>query len=395
MSILANLIPMEFISMDKNATRKRCIHKLFVHNETLHCALERKCRPCCYKIVLYGRPESLSNQRPEQCPRHNFQRVDRTKARNETSFSSDVKHHIGLYDMGQENSILTVGDGDFSFSFALYRMLRSSKASTIVATSHESRASILATYSNIDRAILSQFEDDRQPFTCAAYGIDATSITHLRLLCNSLENRGYNGKFTHILWNFPCVGAPEGKDGQNDVMEANKALVRAFFQAATHVVADSGQIHLTHKTKPPFSQWNIAQIAQEEGWTHQASMVFDLCLYPGYTNKKVLADASFPITDAVTFVFCKTEASRPISIPLSCCIQVTNELLNRIYDQLAISSTVPLRQNRCTLNRKRKKNMQTFDQKKRSRKVSSNGCRSLGKTLLNDTSCPGESLNSV
>lgn len=337
---------MDPIALDENATRKRCIHKLFVHKETLNCAL-RNCRPCSYKIVLYGRSDSFPNQRPEQCPRHvDFRRV-------KGCVDSVTESCIGLYDMKQTNSILTVGDGDFSFSFALYRALRLSKASTIVATSHESRNSILATYPAIDRAVLSQFEDAHPLSNCVAYDIDATSSTHLGSLCNSLKDRGYNGKFTHIIWNFPCVGAPEGKDGQNDAMEANKSLIRSFFQAATHVIASFGQIHLTHKTKPPFSQWNILKIAEEQGWSHHASIVFDRCLYPGYTNKKVLADASFPITDAVTFVFYQRDPVRPFSMVPNCCTQVTNELLSRVYEQMAISSAVPSIQNRSVPNRKR------------------------------------------
>jgi len=121
--------------------------------------------------------------------------------------------------------------------------------------------------------------------------------------------------FDRIVWNFPCVarGIGSGKDGQNEEMEQNKTLVRAFCASAASHLAAGGEVHMTHKTKPPYNHWSIAEQATAEGaLEYSGSVVFDKCNYPPYTNRKALDHKSFPITDAETYVFCKVrEGSAP------------------------------------------------------------------------------------
>ena len=67
-----------------------------------------------------------------------------------------------------------------------------------------------------------------------------------------------------------CVarGLRGGLDGQNAQMEANKRLVREFAAAAAALLADErGEVHLTHKTKPPYSHWGIVHACTGEGAT--------------------------------------------------------------------------------------------------------------------------------
>ena len=67
--------------------------------------------------------------------------------------------------------------------------------------------------------------------------------------------------FECVRWNFPCIGRGlgEGQDGQNSEMEGNKELLRKFALSATRVIAPGGQVHVTHKTKPPYNHWEIAK----------------------------------------------------------------------------------------------------------------------------------------
>ena len=119
---------------------------LYVHRDTLACALGR-CVPCLYKVWPGGRRGLPPNVRPELCPRAR----DAAAARR-----ADARGAVGLYRRGER--VLTVGDGAFTFSLALSRLLARSRAAAaadaadagaeraparapMVFTSHESRES--------------------------------------------------------------------------------------------------------------------------------------------------------------------------------------------------------------------------------------------------------------
>ncbi|GLE05247.1 hypothetical protein PINS_up014247 [Pythium insidiosum] len=290
----------------------RSVDKLHVHPDTLSCALLQRCRPCCYKIVLHSRPGLLPNQRPEMCPRMAA-----------TTAPAKRKRVIGLYDAQHVKRILTVGDGNFSFSLALARALQTDGDKDdpveLVVTSHESRESVVETYPDGER-ILSELAS--MSHVTVHHGIDATDAAQMCAL----------GVFDRVLWNFPCVRVPRGQDGQNEEMELNKALLSAFFgHVAAMLTPGRGQVHVTHKTKPPYSQWGIEALAEAKGLAHVRSVVFDRCLYPGYSNKKVLSRGSFPIWDSQTFVFAPATHEDDATVDLT---PVTTELLEKVYLRL-------------------------------------------------------------
>ncbi|POM79987.1 Hypothetical protein PHPALM_2229 [Phytophthora palmivora] len=257
----------------------RDLHLLHVHRDTLRCALTR-CIACCYKIVLHNRPGLLPNVRPEMCLR-----MAKTKAieDQETSPSTETSgHRIGLYDASQVKRILTVGDGNFSYSLALARALGPDSGVQLVTTSHESKKTVLDTYPDGEK-ILEELH--AMPHVTVQHELDATDAEQMKNL----------GQFDRVIWNFPCVRAPRGEDGQNQEMEINKKLLNDFFAHVAQILTPMGEVHVTHKTKKPFGQWGIENIAKSNMLRHQQSVVFDRCLYPGYSNKKVLSKGSFPI----------------------------------------------------------------------------------------------------
>ena len=277
---------------------------LYVHRETLECALSEKgCIACLYKLSPDGKFGDMSfpaNVRPELCPR--------------VAGATDAVLDSGIYWSKEvrPQRVLTCGDGDFTFSLSLttnelYRKRRKKGGGVLrlVATSHETRESVLKTYGDPAVNTLQQLEENG---AMVLNGIDATKLHEV------LEIRT-GEKFDRIIWNFPCIGQglSAGADGQSSEMEANKTLVKDFFRSAAQLLSPEGEVHVAHKTIEPFSWWQMPQLGRESdsGLDLACSLVFDRALFPGYVNRKALHKKSFPSHDAQIYVFKSNPSETP------------------------------------------------------------------------------------
>jgi len=103
-------------------------------------------------------------------------------------------------------------------------------------------------------------------------------------------------------------------------MEFNKQLIRDFVGntvASQLLDKTDGEIHMLHKTKPPFNQWHIETVAleglgakgddgddnDERSLEYKGRIAFDRCLMPPYVPRKALDKKSFTCHDACTYVF--------------------------------------------------------------------------------------------
>lgn len=179
--------------------RERDTKGLHVLRSTLRCA-HGGCVPCSYKLVLHAPPAPAAvalqqNQRPEMCPRAAL-----TAAPAPTP--GDPRRRCGLYD--DRMHVLTVGDGDFSFSLALARALcpegggGPAGGGGLVATSHESAASVLSVYPNAAETLA----ELKRRGVAVFHDVDATDLQST-LPAHSLPQ---GGAFHRVVWNFPCVG---------------------------------------------------------------------------------------------------------------------------------------------------------------------------------------------
>lgn len=258
--------------------------------------------PCCYKMVLHappGWPALIPNQRPEMCPRASLQAAPQ---------SAGSRRRCGLYD--DRMKILTIGDGDFSFSLALARALypatadssdRAAASGHLVATSHESEQSVLRVYPNAAETLA----ELRSRGVTVHHNVDATDLQSTLPQCAEQAPV----RFDRIIFNFPCIGRglEAGHDGQNSEMEANKQLVRQFCCSAARLVSpqhvnirrvgekrvhngEGGEVHITHKTKPPYNHWGIVPLATnaQSGLVWKGAVIFDRCSYRPYINRKAL-----------------------------------------------------------------------------------------------------------
>lgn len=273
-------------------------YELYIHKDTLDCAYSNLCIPCFYKIFPFYKNKNIKNQRPEMCPR-----------------SKNKQLNKGLYDSNL--TILTVGDGDFSFSKSLCEgllLLSSSPSSSsnndnnnnnrinMVASSYESYETVTSVYPNAQENITSLISNG----ITVLHNVDSTLLENVPVL------QQYRNSFDIIVWNFPCKRAEGGADAQVNDIEDNKNLLRGFFLSSqqflkinsnsnSNSLLDSSrlsEIHITHKTIEPFCWWNITNLAKEYNYYCDGAMIFDRYLYPGYVNRKALDKKSFPFNDA-------------------------------------------------------------------------------------------------
>lgn len=83
-------------------------------------------------------------------------------------------------------------------------------------------------------------------------------------------------------------------------------LVLGFFKNASSMLRANGEIHVSHKTTPPFSNWNIPKLAEQCFLTLIECADFKREDYPGYHNKRGdgnRCDEPFPLGKCCTYKF--------------------------------------------------------------------------------------------
>ena len=239
----------------------------------------------------------VPNQRPEMCPR-----------------SNDAKIEGGLngaYRRGMK--VLCVGDGDMSFSLAVAKQVLDKNTSgevSVVATSYEDKPTLQRVYPNFDETLKSLRSYGGVE---VGYKVDGTNLK------DTLPDGLTNTTFHRICWNFPCTAISRGQDGQNAAMEENKELVRRFVSNSLPFLdRRCGEIHMIHKTKPPYNHWGLEKVALEKvgsQFEFKGKIVFDRCNLPPYVPRKALDRKSFPCHDACDHVFGWSGGGSDSSIP--------------------------------------------------------------------------------
>jgi len=221
-------------------------------------------------------------------------------------------------------NVLTVGDGDFTFSLAVARLVLGNNSSKkqkkkkkqkgmVIATSYEDYSTLCKVYPDFDNTLESLKSSGgrgEEKNVIIGYNVDATRLNDT-LPKHTSSNKV---KFHRICWNFPCTAIISGQDGQNDAMEENKELVRKFVANALPYLHDEGEIHMCHKTKPPYNHWGLEKVAlegiaanigsdDERHFEYKGRVVLDKCTLPPYTPRKALDKKSFPCHDACFYVF--------------------------------------------------------------------------------------------
>mmetsp|Transcript_2315 Transcript_2315/g.3313 ORF Transcript_2315/g.3313 Transcript_2315/m.3313 type:complete len:437 (-) Transcript_2315:162-1472(-) len=186
--------------------------------------------------------------------------------------------------------ILILGDGDFSFSRGLIRSRPERDGSSIIATSYDSGDNVRRKYPN-STDIISEIKKSR---ASVLHDIDCRKL-HTGKLASST--------FSRIIFNFPHSGQQR--------VHVNKCLLRDFFLSAERVIHPDGEVHVTLRDKPPYSNWKIEEQAAKAGFRIHATRMFDEKQFPGYRHRTTLADAeTFDSRFCRTRIFKKTSAGK-------------------------------------------------------------------------------------
>jgi 25S rRNA (uracil2634-N3)-methyltransferase len=206
------------------------------------------------------------------------------------------------------DSVLLVGEGDFSFALSLKRGLGVRK---VTATSYDSAEEVARKYpqaaENIAAllsgdppkkdgeeeeeqdeiaAALDGWDSDSSPKTETEYAvhhsIDATALLKRRVFSKSSK------RYDRIVFQFPHVGGIT-KD-QDRQVRSNQQLLLGFFKSAAPLLSPTGTVVVTLFEGMPYELWNIRGLAKEAGLVTKISFAFEAAEYPGYKHVRTLGN---------------------------------------------------------------------------------------------------------
>ncbi|XP_019099543.1 PREDICTED: uncharacterized protein LOC104778445 isoform X2 [Camelina sativa] len=190
-----------------------------------------------------------------------------------------------------KNKILLLGEGDFSFSCSL--ATRFGSASNIYASSLDSYDTVVRKY----KKARSNLETLKRLGALLLHGVDATTLQ----FHPDLRYR----RFDRVIFNFPHAGF-HGKESDSSLIRKHRELVFGFFHGASRLLRDNGEVHVSHKNKPPFCNWNLEELASRCFLVLIQRVAFEKSSYPGYENKRgdgTRCDKPFLLGECSTFKF--------------------------------------------------------------------------------------------
>lgn len=226
----------------------------------------------------------------------------------------------GFVPFDTENTVLLVGEGDFSFAVSVVKN-NHILPSNLVATSYDRRDVATEKYTTATNNL--EYLESRG--VKVLFEIDATKLPQTLGLSskkNKLTLFAANQKLNVILFNFPHTGKGI-KDMDRNVRDHQK-LVLQYFQSCNQLFpmvnersldaafsgyskANDERIVLSTFEGEPYLSWGIKAIARSEEWKVQRSGRFDWDLFPEYhhrrTNSMKDTTKEASVRDARIYVF--------------------------------------------------------------------------------------------
>ncbi|WP_413702066.1 class I SAM-dependent methyltransferase [Psychromonas sp. KJ10-10] len=215
--------------------------------------------------------------------------------------------------------ILTVGDGDLSFSYSLFKYHRPAH---LTATVYDSQSTMTNKYR--DNALRSLQQKDVN----ILFNFDVTNP-------NSWSTLQKN-KFDVVIFQFPLLPAFQSfqeyknKAEKISVNTLNRQLLRHFLDNAFQYFLDpNGQqlCFITSKDVKPYREWNIENaLHKQSNFYYLGSSLFDIQNFPEYKVRNVDRDKHVRDTKGRTYAWTlqknhalKKELEAPIYQEENCC----------------------------------------------------------------------------
>lgn len=192
--------------------------------------------------------------------------------------------------------ILTIGDGDLSFSQALYQY---HQPASLCATVLDSEQQLNDKYQH------HQLYELREAGCLVLTGFDVTNPERWSGLPEQ--------QFDLVIFQFPLLPA---FDDQQDFMRQcegisvntlNRKLLRQYLLHCQRYFLDpQGEqlCYITSKDVKPYREWNIEHSIQQDTELHYlGSSVFDIADFPGYRVRNVDRDKHVKDTQGITYVW--------------------------------------------------------------------------------------------
>jgi len=171
------------------------------------------------------------------------------------------------------DSLLLVGEGDFSFANAV---LNHHSFSSLIATSYDTREEVLRKYPQTSAHIEHLCENECD----VLHGIDAGKLETVKRLKKK--------RFDTIIFMFPHIGGLS--TDQDRQVRLNQELLLKFFKSATKLLSPHGTIVVTLFDGLPYTLWNLRALAKSSGLQSQRSFKFQSNVYPGYRHARTLGN---------------------------------------------------------------------------------------------------------
>lgn len=240
--------------------------------------------------------------------------------------SKKQQHHIkALVPFNRDETLLLVGEGDFSFASSLVRN-HLINPENLIATSYDSEEEIKSKYPGAEDHLLYLKNEGSR----VLHQVDATNIPFALKLVNA--NRKKTGtklftpykKLNHVMFNFPHTGRGM-KDVDRNIRDHQK-LVLGYFKSA-HELLDmanqtasndlGGYAESQNETRAdvilslfegePYISWGVKALARSEGLLVNQSGKFEWSAFEGYHHKRTngIRDTTKPAAerDARIYIF--------------------------------------------------------------------------------------------
>ncbi len=196
--------------------------------------------------------------------------------------------------------ILTVGDGDLSFSASLARH-------------HRPRRLVASVYDGLDELTAKYQTHGLED--CQSAGIEV--LERFDVTCPSSWQRLENRAFDVVIFQFPLL--PAFTDEQQfksrtrgySLNTLNRALLNRYLHFADSFALDkqgARLCYITSKDVKPYREWNLeGSLAQDTALCYLGQMPFEITRFPGYRIRNVDRDKHVKDTSGTTYVWGKKQ----------------------------------------------------------------------------------------